>query len=143
MTTVLLLRQVRPPAPLSQQDMTIPVVIMIGREITMSALREWAAASGGAAHRAVKVNTLGKYKTALQARPRLHILLLVVLHYVSHVHVTDNAEDVPHPGYVPEQRARKVVFSGVLLLLESAKRASRSLDACSCFILTMRGQASA
>ena len=64
-------RQVRPPAPLSQKDMTIPVVIMIGREITMSALREWAAASGGAAHRAVKVNTLGKYKTALQARPQL------------------------------------------------------------------------
>lgn len=64
-------RQVRPPAPLSQKDMTIPVVIMIGREITMSALREWAAASGGAAHRAVKVNTLGKYKTALQARARL------------------------------------------------------------------------
>ena len=62
--------QVRPPAALSQKDMTIPVVIMIGREITMSALREWAAASGGAAHRAVKVNTLGKFKTALQARAR-------------------------------------------------------------------------
>ena len=46
------------------------MLIMIGREITMSALREWAAASGGAAHRAVKVNTLGKYKTALQARER-------------------------------------------------------------------------
>ncbi len=61
-------RQVRPPAPLSQKDVTIPVVIMIGREITMSALREWAAASGSAAHRAVKVNTLGKYKTALQVR---------------------------------------------------------------------------
>jgi phosphatidylglycerophosphate synthase len=63
-------RQVRPPAPLSQKDVTIPVVIMIGREITMSALREWAAASGSAAHRAVKVNTLGKYKTALQVRAR-------------------------------------------------------------------------
>ena len=63
--------QVRPPPALSQKDMTIPVVIMIGREITMSALREWAAASGGAAHRAVKVNTLGKFKTALQARARL------------------------------------------------------------------------
>ena len=107
---VLMLRQVRPPAPLSQQDMTIPVIIMIGREITMSALREWAAASGGAAHRAVKVNTLGKYKTALQARLRLHILHLVALHYVSPVHAAKSAEDVPHPGYVPEQRARKVVF---------------------------------
>lgn len=69
---VLAVRQARPPAPLSHKDMAIPVVIMIGREITMSALREWAAASGGAAHRAAKVNTLGKYKTALQARPRSH-----------------------------------------------------------------------
>ena len=72
------MRQVRPPAPLSQKDMTIPVVIMIGREITMSALREWAAASGGAAHRAVKVNTLGKFKTALQARAPLEDLFVAI-----------------------------------------------------------------
>ena len=32
----------------------------------MSALREWAAATGGDAHRAVAVNSLGKWKTAAQ-----------------------------------------------------------------------------
>lgn len=39
---------------------------IIGREITMSALREWAAALGPDAHRAVAVNWLGKCKTATQ-----------------------------------------------------------------------------
>ena len=43
-----------------------PSVAIIGREITMSALREWAAAAGGAAHSAVAVNSLGKWKTATQ-----------------------------------------------------------------------------
>lgn len=50
-STVLVLLAVSPPEPLSHVDLTIPVVIMIGREITMSALREWAAASGGGAHK--------------------------------------------------------------------------------------------
>jgi phosphatidylglycerophosphate synthase len=31
--------------------MAVPVVIMCCREVTMSALREWAAAAGGAAHK--------------------------------------------------------------------------------------------
>ena len=39
---------------------------IIGREITMSALREWAAALGGEAHQAVAVSSLGKWKTATQ-----------------------------------------------------------------------------
>lgn len=65
-TTVLVLLATGPPEPLSQGQMAVPVVIMCCREVTMSALREWAASAGGAAHRAVKVNTLGKYKTALQ-----------------------------------------------------------------------------
>lgn len=33
----------------------VPVCLMIGREICMSSLREWAASSGGGAHKAVKV----------------------------------------------------------------------------------------
>ena len=50
-STVLVLLAVSPPEPLSHKDLAIPVVIMIGREITMSALREWAASSGGGAHK--------------------------------------------------------------------------------------------
>jgi len=42
----------------------------------MSALREWCAAKGGEAHAAVKVNNLGKYKTATQM-VALSVLLLV------------------------------------------------------------------
>ena len=50
--TALVLLAVSPPEPLSSKDLAIPAVIMIGRELTMSALREWAAASaGGAAHK--------------------------------------------------------------------------------------------
>jgi len=42
------------------------IAAIIGREITMSALREWAAALGGEAHQAVAVSSLGKWKTAAQ-----------------------------------------------------------------------------
>jgi CDP-diacylglycerol--glycerol-3-phosphate 3-phosphatidyltransferase len=65
-STALILLTVSPPYPLSSTTMVPPVVIMICREVTMSALREWAASAGGAAHKAVKVNSLGKWKTALQ-----------------------------------------------------------------------------
>lgn len=64
--TALVLLAVSPPAPWLPQHLTVPVSLIICREITMSALREWAAAAGGAASKAVKVNTLGKWKTALQ-----------------------------------------------------------------------------
>ena len=50
-SAALVLLAVSPPAPLSHADLAVPVVIMIGREITMSSLREWAAACGGTAHR--------------------------------------------------------------------------------------------
>lgn len=40
--------------------------VIIAREITMSALREWAAALGPEAHAAAAVNKLGKYKTTSQ-----------------------------------------------------------------------------
>ena len=55
-----------PPPPLDQAALALPVIAIICREVTMSALREWAAAAGGGAHGAVKVNALGKWKTALQ-----------------------------------------------------------------------------
>ena len=40
--------------------------VIISREITMSALREWGATLGPEAHSAVAVNALGKYKTSSQ-----------------------------------------------------------------------------
>ena len=43
---------------------TAPAAIIIGREIVISALREWMAEMGARAH--VAVSQLGKYKTALQ-----------------------------------------------------------------------------
>ena len=49
--------------------------VIVGREITMSALRELAAARGGAAYKAVAVSTWGKWKTAAQVRCRhKHVL---------------------------------------------------------------------
>lgn len=48
--TTLVLLTTGPPNGLSDQAMVIPVVIIIGREITMSALREWAASASAAAH---------------------------------------------------------------------------------------------
>lgn len=55
-----------PPAPIPPSLMSVIVIAIIGREITMSALREWAALSSSGAHKAVKVNSLGKWKTAVQ-----------------------------------------------------------------------------
>ena len=53
--------------------MAIPAAIIIGREIAVSALREWMAELGKRAH--VAVSFLGKYKTAAQ------IVALVLLLY--------------------------------------------------------------
>ncbi|KAL3687888.1 hypothetical protein R1sor_014197 [Riccia sorocarpa] len=44
----------------------LPTIAIIGREITMSAVREWAAAQGPDVLKAVAVNNLGKIKTASQ-----------------------------------------------------------------------------
>ncbi|KAE9589299.1 hypothetical protein Lal_00000190 [Lupinus albus] len=46
--------------------LTIPAVTIIGREITMSAVREWAASQDSKLLEAVAVNNLGKWKTATQ-----------------------------------------------------------------------------
>lgn len=45
-------------------EVTIPVILIIGREITISALREWMAAIGASAK--VAVSYVGKFKTATQ-----------------------------------------------------------------------------
>ena len=58
-STALVLLATAPPAPISPFGMAVPVCLVISREITMSALREWAAASGGGAHKAVKVGWAG------------------------------------------------------------------------------------
>ncbi|KAG9453795.1 hypothetical protein H6P81_006699 [Aristolochia fimbriata] len=46
--------------------LTLPAIAIIGREITMSAVREWAASQNGKVLEAVAVNSLGKWKTAIQ-----------------------------------------------------------------------------
>lgn len=74
-STTLILLTTSPPSPLTQDMILPPIILIICREITMSALREWAAAAGGAAHKAVKVNSLGKWKTALQMVSMCFLLL--------------------------------------------------------------------
>ncbi|GAB2276692.1 hypothetical protein Dimus_011408 [Dionaea muscipula] len=44
----------------------VPAILIIGREITMSAVREWAASQNSKLLEAVAVNNLGKWKTATQ-----------------------------------------------------------------------------
>lgn len=46
--------------------LTVPSIAIIGREITMSAVREWAASQNSTLLEAVAVNNLGKWKTATQ-----------------------------------------------------------------------------
>ncbi|CAN6804523.1 unnamed protein product [Brassica oleracea] len=46
--------------------LTVPSIAIIGREITMSAVREWAASQNGKLLEAVAVNNLGKWKTTTQ-----------------------------------------------------------------------------
>ncbi|CAM8889124.1 unnamed protein product [Rhodiola kirilowii] len=46
--------------------LTVPAIAIIGREITMSAVREWAASQDSKLLEAVAVNNLGKWKTATQ-----------------------------------------------------------------------------
>lgn len=85
--TALVLMAAAPPEPLGSAELSLPVVVVVCREIAMSALREWAAASdtnssggskggGGGARSAVKVNSLGKWKTALQMAAMVALLAL-------------------------------------------------------------------
>jgi CDP-diacylglycerol--glycerol-3-phosphate 3-phosphatidyltransferase len=54
------------PGPWPAWALPAGAVAVIGREIAMSALREWAAAAGPDAHAAVAVSAAGKWKTAAQ-----------------------------------------------------------------------------
>lgn len=80
--TALVLMAAAPPEPLGSAELSLPVVVVVCREIAMSALREWAAAAdagggeGGGARSAVKVNSLGKWKTALQMVAMVALLAL-------------------------------------------------------------------
>ncbi|XP_076900100.1 CDP-diacylglycerol--glycerol-3-phosphate 3-phosphatidyltransferase 2-like [Bidens hawaiensis] len=56
--------------------LTVPAIAIIGREITMSAVREWAASQRSKLSEAVAVNNLGKWKTATQMTS-LTILLVI------------------------------------------------------------------
>lgn len=82
-STALVLLATEPPPPISVPAMTAPVAAIIAREITMSALREWAAAAGGDVHTAVKVSSLGKWKTALQMTSMSILLVLRNDHLLS------------------------------------------------------------
>ncbi|XP_019426610.1 PREDICTED: CDP-diacylglycerol--glycerol-3-phosphate 3-phosphatidyltransferase 2-like [Lupinus angustifolius] len=86
--------------------LTVPAIAIIGREITMSAVREWAASQDSKILEAVAVNNLGKWKTAAQMTA-LTILLAT--------------RDWSHGG------AAIVVGSGVGLLYTSAGLAIWSL----------------
>ncbi|OIW06846.1 hypothetical protein TanjilG_18228 [Lupinus angustifolius] len=86
--------------------LTVPAITIIGREITMSAVREWAASQDSKLLEAVAVNNLGKWKTATQMAA-LTLLLAT--------------RDWSHGG------AAIVVGSGVGLLYTSAGLAIWSL----------------
>jgi CDP-diacylglycerol--glycerol-3-phosphate 3-phosphatidyltransferase len=68
--TTLVLLCTRPPAMawarVAPWLLPLPAIAIIGREITMSAVREWAASQGEEMHKAVAVNKLGKWKTMSQ-----------------------------------------------------------------------------
>lgn len=53
--------------------LAIPAVVIVGREIMVSALREWMAEIGKRVH--IKVSTLGKIKTAVQMLALISLLL--------------------------------------------------------------------
>jgi len=58
--------------------LTIPAIVIIGREITISALREWMAEMGQRG--SVAVSWLGKYKTTLQI---IALTMLLYLHPIA------------------------------------------------------------
>lgn len=58
--------------------LTLPAIVIVGREIVISALREWMAEIGGRA--SVTVNTIGKVKTAIQMTA---LFLLLAFHPLS------------------------------------------------------------
>lgn len=65
---LVLLCTIQPAGPARALPWLLPTaaIVITAREITVSALREWASAAGGDAHKAVAVNNIGKWKTAFQ-----------------------------------------------------------------------------
>lgn len=65
-TALVLLCTEKVPLDLPLWALPVPAIAIIGREIAMSAVREWAATQGEELHKAVAVSSLGKWKTATQ-----------------------------------------------------------------------------
>jgi len=88
--------------------MAIPAAIIIGREIAVSALREWMAELGQRAH--VAVSFLGKYKTTAQ------IVALILLLY----HQPLFGLDTPLIGFVLLYAAAALTLWSMLVYLRAA-----------------------
>lgn len=126
--SALVVMAANPPEPLGSAEVALPVVVIVCREIAMSALREWAAAAsssgsgigggGGGPRSAVKVNSLGKWKTALQ--------LVAMIALLSLRHAAAVPGGVAHILGVPERHvhaltraALAVLWAGALLAVVS------------------------
>jgi CDP-diacylglycerol--glycerol-3-phosphate 3-phosphatidyltransferase len=88
--------------------MAIPAAVIIGREIAVSALREWMAELGQRAH--VAVSFLGKYKTTAQ------IVALILLLY----HQPLFGLDTPLIGFVLLYVAAALTLWSMLVYLRAA-----------------------
>ena len=88
--------------------MAIPAAVIIGREIAVSALREWMAELGQRAH--VAVSFLGKYKTTAQ------IVALILLLY----HQPLFGLDTPLIGFVLLYAAAALTLWSMLVYLRAA-----------------------
>jgi len=96
--------------------MAIPAAVIIGREIAVSALREWMAELGQRAH--VAVSFLGKYKTALQ------MIALILLLY----HEPLLGLPTPMIGFVLLYAATALTLWSMFVYLETAWTALRAKD---------------
>ncbi len=96
--------------------MAIPAIVIIGREITISALREWMAELG--ARTRVAVSVMGKFKTLAQM---LAIMLLIVQEDVFGIQVFT-------VGYVLLYVAVILTLWSMLLYLQAAWPALRGND---------------
>jgi CDP-diacylglycerol--glycerol-3-phosphate 3-phosphatidyltransferase len=88
--------------------MAIPAAVIIGREIAVSALREWMAELGERAH--VAVSFLGKYKTAVQ------MVALILLLY----HAPLFGLDTPLIGFILLYAAAGLTLWSMLVYLRAA-----------------------
>ncbi|MBU2865215.1 CDP-diacylglycerol--glycerol-3-phosphate 3-phosphatidyltransferase [Reinekea marina] len=88
--------------------MTIPAVIIIGREIVISALREWMAEAGKRA--SVAVNMLGKLKTTMQM-----VSIIVLL-----AQSPDTVNFVSNFGLIALQVAAALTLWSMIVYLKAA-----------------------